>query len=122
MRYIIYFIIQIEQDDMDSISKTNPKSKLLFLSATCHDPTRLAKFLGEITNRKIIVAESNERLVPLTYNHKGIKIDKIKDAIVFCFSRRAIGILVSELIKYRSKISKFKIKEIQELALKYNVA
>lgn len=106
---------------MDSISKTNPKSKLLFLSATCHDPTRLAKFLGEITNRKIIVAESNERLVNLKYNNKGIKIDKIKDAIVFCFSRRAIGILVSELIKYRSKISKFKIKEIQELALKYNV-
>ncbi len=57
----------------------------------------------------------------MTYNHKGVKIDKIRDAIVFCFSRRSIGILVSELINYRDKVSKFKIKEIQELALKYNV-
>lgn len=106
---------------IESIEKTNPASKLLLMSATIKQPNDLAKWLSNISNRKIIVAETTERLVPIKYSRKGISCKEIKDAIVFCFSRRAIHRIVNEIISSRKKINKLKIKEINNLALQFNI-
>lgn len=101
---------------IESIEKTNKKSKILLMSATCHQPLSIAKYLNSLTDKKISVAETSERLVPLTFSNKGIKLKDIRDAIVFCFSRTAISKLLYEFIQIRKKIDRKKIIEISDLA------
>ena len=88
---------------MESIDKTNNESKLLLMSATCYKPEQLAKYLRTLTNKKFIVAESNERLVPLTFDLNGIDLKRIEDAIVFCFSRSGIMKIIEQFKKIRQK-------------------
>lgn len=106
---------------IESIEKTNPKSKLLLMSATIQQPQTLAKWLSNLANRKIIAAETSERLVPIKYSNEGIKCNKVRDAIVFCFSRRAIKKVIDNIIHHRYRIEKRKIKEISELANQFNI-
>jgi len=101
---------------MESIDQSNPKSKLLLMSATIKDPTSIAKYLKNLTERKFQVAETYERLVPLNYNFSGIKLKDVKDAIIFCFSRSAINKIIYDLCELRRKIDSHKIKKISDLA------
>lgn len=101
---------------MESIDKSNPKSKLLLMSATVKDPTSIAKYFNNLTGRKFTVAETNDRLVPLNYNFSGIKLKDVKDAIIFCFSRSAIDKIIFELCEVRRKIDSHAIKKISDLS------
>lgn len=88
---------------IDSLVKTNKKSKLLLMSATINEPHKLTEWLNILTGRKFTVGTTSQRLVPLEYDYKGIKYKNIKDAIIFCFSRRDIHKIKQELFKHRSK-------------------
>lgn len=106
---------------IEAIEKTNPESQLMLMSATIDDPNSLAEWLGELSNRKFSVAESNQRLVPLEYDYKGISSKYIKDSIVFCFSRKDIMRVLDRLKYCRKKIHPNKAKEIDELARTYSI-
>jgi len=106
---------------IESIANTNPKTNILLMSATCGKPNEIKKHIENLTNRKFCLATSNERLVPLDINMKGIKLNKVRDAIIFCFSRKAINQLISELYECRKKISDRKIRKISDLALEYKI-
>lgn len=106
---------------IESIYNTNPKSQLLLMSATISEPERIAKYLRSLNNIKYNVATSEERLVPLKIDKKGITLSKVRDAIIFCFSRRNISKIIDLLCKERSKISKYKEKEILELSIKNKI-
>jgi superfamily II RNA helicase len=106
---------------MESIDKSNPKSRLLLMSATVKDPTSIAKYFNNLTGRKFTVAETNDRLVPLNYSFSGIKLKDVKDAIIFCFSRSAIDKIIFELCEVRKKIDNHTIKKISDLSYEYLV-
>lgn len=111
---------------IESIDKTNPKSKLLLMSGTFKEPNNIAKFLKDSTNKKFTVVESKDRLVPLTFNLNGINMKDIKDSLIIVFSRQSMNSILFGLTKIRSKINKRKITEINELAynnkIQYNYA
>ncbi len=106
---------------IESIDKSHKDTKLLLMSATCKEPERLNKYLKYLTNKKIIVSESNERLVPLEYNYNGITIKDIQEAIVFVFSVKDIFQIVNLLISNRTKTNKQKINKINDLANKNKI-
>ena len=106
---------------IESIAKTNKDSKIMLMSATLDKPEELALWLNNLTGRNFISASSNQRLVPLQFDKKGIECKDIKNAIVFCFSIRNINRVIDKIIETRHKINKRTIKTIEELANKYNV-
>lgn len=102
---------------MESIDNTHKDSKILLMSATCKEPEKLAKYLKDLTTKKFVVAESNERLVQLEFNYNGITAKEIRDAIVFVFSVRDMINIISLLTNTRNQLSKQDIKKMNELSL-----
>jgi superfamily II RNA helicase len=106
---------------IEGIYNTNPESKIMLMSATIDNPENLSLWLNNLTNRNFTVATSNQRLVPLQFNKKGIKCKEVRDSIVFCFSRRNIQKVINKLIRTRRKSSDRLIREMAELSTKYKV-
>ena len=106
---------------IESIANTNEKTNMLLMSATCSEPEKVKKHVENLTNKKFCLATSNERLVSLEIDTKGLSLDKIKDALVFCFSRKDINILINEFYDCRKELPNKKIKKISDLALEYKI-
>ena len=106
---------------IDSIKQSNPQSKLLLMSATIDKPCELSKWLSNLSNRKFVVAESNQRLVELKYDTHGIDAKNVKNAIVFCFGLHEIRRVIDYIINYRTPISDNTLKEISDLAYQYRI-
>lgn len=106
---------------IESIKNSNYKSNFLLMSATCSNPSEIKNYLEYLTNKKFTLAESNSRLVPLSINKKGIKLKDVKDAIIFCFSKKNIYDVIKALCAYRKLSSRQLIKEIYNLCYEYNV-
>jgi superfamily II RNA helicase len=105
----------------ESITNTSRKTDMLLMSATCSKPAEIKKYVEGLTDRKFCLATSKERLVPLEVNRRGVKLSKVRDALVFCFSRKAIRTLINELYGCRKRISDKKIRKISDLASEYRV-
>ena len=107
---------------IESIAMSNPKSKILLMSATISNIDELANWLNNLTGRNFITASTGQRLVPLKYDYDGIKAKDLSDSIVFAFSKKDIHRLVDYIVSERKhKLANRKIKEINDICYKYSI-
>ena len=103
---------------LEPFTKLSPKSNILVMSATINNPLHLSEYLTKLSNRKFEVVNSNIKLVESEYNYKGIYSYEIKDAIIFCFSRKSIYRIVELLKEKRSSNNNTRtLAELNRLAI-----
>jgi superfamily II RNA helicase len=107
----------------ESLSKIDPSNKLLMMSGTLSNIKNFADYIESITvNRKVHIIENEERLIPLKFNKKGIKIKNIinSNSIIFSFSQKHINNIINKLLIPNINIYEdYKISEIYDILGKY---
>jgi superfamily II DNA or RNA helicase len=101
---------------IDGIRGTSPDSMLLVMSATFGDPQTVRGSLEEMARRDFEMFETNERVTKLVYRKKGVHYSKIRDALVFAFSRRGVEHTASQIAKTRRKIERAERARLREMA------
>ena len=101
---------------IDGIRGTSPDSTLLVMSATFGDPQTVRGYLEEMARRDFDMFETNERVTKLVYRKKGTHYSKIRDALVFAFSRRGVEHTASQIAKTRRKIARAERARLREMA------
>lgn len=90
---------------IDGIRGTHPSTEILVMSATFGEPGVLKDYLEEMARRDFILYETRERATELVFLKKGTKFPRIRDALVFVFSRKGAEYLADQISATRRKIS-----------------
>ena len=101
---------------IDGIRGTSAESMLLVMSATFGDPRTVRTYLEEMARRDFDLFETNERVTKLVYRKKGVPYARIRDALVFVFSRRGAEHTASQIAKTRKKIQRADRARLREMA------
>jgi superfamily II RNA helicase len=101
---------------IDGIRGTSGDSLLLVMSATFGDPQTVREYLEEMARRDFEMFETNERVTKLVYRKKGVHYSKIRDALVFAFSRRGVEHTAAQIAKTRHKIARAERARLREMA------
>lgn len=102
---------------IDGIRETNPTTRVLVMSATFGGTHSVGNYLSRITGENFTVYENHERATKLVYQtKKGIKLDKIHDALVFVFSQKGASKLATRLSRNRKRVRSDKRKRLYEIA------
>jgi len=101
---------------IDGIRGTSGDSMLLVMSATFGDPQTVRSYLEEMARRDFELFETDERVTSLVFRKKGIHYSKIRDALVFVFSRRGAEHTASQIARYRKKIGRAERARLREMA------
>ncbi len=82
---------------IDGIRATHPSTEILVMSATFGEPEVLKEYLQEMARRDFILYETRERATELVFLKKGTKFARIRDALVFVFSRKGAEYLADQV-------------------------
>lgn len=86
---------------IDGIVGTHKSSRLLVMSATFGEPEEVTRYLNNITGRNFEMYTTNERVTELKFLNKPVNMAKIKNALVFVFSRRGVEDIAEEIADLR---------------------
>ena len=89
---------------IDGIRATHPSTEILVMSATFGGPEVLKEYLQEMARRDFVLYETRERATELVFLKKGTKFARIRDALVFVFSRKGAEYLADQVAATRKKI------------------
>ncbi|MDL2263742.1 DEAD/DEAH box helicase [Synergistaceae bacterium OttesenSCG-928-I11] len=101
---------------IDGIRATNPDSMLLVMSATFGDPNTVRDYLEEMARRDFELFETKERVTKLVFRKKGIHYSRIRDALVFAFSKRGVEHTARQIAHTRKKIERADRARLREMA------
>jgi superfamily II RNA helicase len=101
---------------IDGIRGTSGESMLLVMSATFGDPQTVRSYLEEMARRDFCLFETNERVTKLVYRRKGTPYARIRDALVFVFSRRGAEHTANQIARTRKKILRADRARLREMA------
>lgn len=101
---------------IDGIRGTNLDSQMLVMSATFGDPAVVRSYLEEMARRDFTLFETTERVTKLVFRKKGIHYSRIRDALVFVFSKRGADHVAVQIAKTRKKIDRADRARLREMA------
>lgn len=101
---------------IDGIRGTSPESMLLVMSATFGDPNTVKGYLEEMARRDFELFETNERVTKLVFRKKGVHYSKIRDALVFIFSKRGADHVAKQIARTRKRIPRADRARLREMA------
>jgi superfamily II RNA helicase len=101
---------------IDGIRGTSGESLLLVMSATFGDPQTVQAYLEEMARRDFELFETDERVTKLVFRRRGIPYARIRDALVFVFSRRGAEHTANQIAKTRKKILRPERARLREMA------
>ncbi|MDR3320842.1 MAG: DEAD/DEAH box helicase [Synergistaceae bacterium] len=101
---------------IDGIRGTSPESFLLVMSATFGDPQTVRNYLDEMARRDFELFETRERVTKLVFRKKGVHYSKIRDALVFVFSRKGAEFVAKQISRTRKKIERNDRARLREMA------
>jgi superfamily II RNA helicase len=101
---------------IDGIRGTNPDSMLLVMSATFGDPQTVRDYLEEMARRDFELFETLERVTKLVFRKKGTHFSRIRDALVFVFSRKGAEFVARQISRTRKKIERSDRARLREMA------
>ena len=103
---------------VDGIRKSSSNSQILLLSATIGNPENLKQYIERVSNRKFVVAETDERPVPLEYVGY---VDPVENTeytpmIIFLFSYRGVEGTAMRLAMETPSLPNEQVEKIKEIA------
>jgi superfamily II RNA helicase len=101
---------------IDGIRGTSQDSYLLVMSATFGDPQRVREYLEEMGRRDFELFETKERATKLVFRKNGAQYGKIRDALVFVFSRKGAEFTARQIAKTRDLIERSDRARLREMA------
>ena len=102
---------------IEGIVATSPDSPILVMSATFGGARSVADYLRGITGRPFALYEGRERVTRLVFTpRKPAVLEKLHDALVFCFSQKGSADLAYKIARRRPRRGKAHRKRIYELA------
>jgi superfamily II RNA helicase len=102
---------------IEGIIATSPDSPILVMSATFGGARSVGDYLGEVTGRSFEVYEGRERVTKLVFTPKKPAIlEKLHDALVFCFSQKGAVDLAYKIARKRPRKAKAHRDRLYELA------
>ncbi|AFK94295.1 MULTISPECIES: DEAD/DEAH box helicase [Thermoanaerobacterium] len=101
---------------IDGIVNTNRNSKILVMSATFGQPETVQKYIERISGRPFTMFVTKERATELVYLDNSVDIYKLKNALIFAFSRRGVENIAYEIAENREVIEDGKINKLEKLA------
>jgi len=101
---------------IDGIRGTSGDSMLLVMSATFGDPNTVRSYLEEMARRDFELFETSERVTKLVYRKKGVPYARIRDALVFVFSKRGAEHTANQIARTRKKIERADRARLREMA------
>lgn len=100
---------------IDGIRGTSPDSMMLVMSATFGDPQTVRSYLEEMGRRDFELFETRERVTKLVFRKKGTHYSRIRDALVFVFSRRGADYIAKQIARTRKKIERQNRARLREM-------
>jgi superfamily II RNA helicase len=100
---------------IDGIRGTSPDSMMLVMSATFGDPQTVRDYLEDMGRRDFELFETRERVTELVFRKKGIHYSRIRDALVFVFSRRGADFTAKQIARTRKKIERADRARLREM-------
>lgn len=101
---------------IDGIRGTSLDSQILVMSATFGDPGVVRSYLEEMGRRDFALFETGERVTKLVFRKKGTHYSRIRDALVFVFSKRGADHVAVQIAKTRKKIDRADRARLREMA------
>jgi len=102
---------------IDGIRETNPSTQILVMSATFGGTHSVGTYLSRITGLDFTVFENSERVTELVFHTKrGIRIEKIHDALIFVFSQKGASLLAFRLARRRKRVKAPQRHRLYEIA------
>ncbi|MDR1943915.1 MAG: DEAD/DEAH box helicase [Synergistaceae bacterium] len=101
---------------IDGIRATAPDSMLLVMSATFGDPQTVRDYLEDMGRRDFELFETKERVTKLVFRKKGVHYSRIRDALVFVFSRKGADYVAKQIARVRKKIERSDRARLREMA------
>lgn len=94
---------------IDGINTTNKESYILVMSATFGDIETVRSYLDSISDRNFVSFNNEERATDLKFLKKGVLPYKVKDSIVFVFSKKGIVGVSNMIADTRKDIDSYEI-------------
>jgi superfamily II RNA helicase len=101
---------------IDGIRGTSDDSMMLVMSATFGDPQTVRGYLEEMSRRDFELFETRERVTKLVFKKKGVYYSRIRDALVFVFSRRGADFTAKQIARSRKKIERSDRARLREMS------
>ena len=103
---------------IEGIRLTDSSSKLLIMSATLGNLPRVQGYVERLAGRDFEAFQTNERAVPLNVDEVETLPFEVENALVFCFSRKAIIEIAGRIADERRELplgAKKKIKKVASI-------
>lgn len=101
---------------IDGLRGTSPDSDVLVMSATFGNTADVRDYLEEVAYRKFELYETDARVTELVFRRRGIRFNKIHDALVFAFSKKGAEWLAQQIAKTRGRIEREHRARLREIA------
>ncbi len=102
---------------IDGIGQTDASSRILVMSATFGGTSSVGEYLSRLTHRNFLTYENHQRVTKLVFNvKKGLKLEKIHDALLFVFSQKGASMLAFRLARKRKRVKSSERHRLYEIA------
>lgn len=101
---------------IDGLRGTPLGSDILVMSATFGNTGDVCDYLEEVARREFTLCETEARVTELVFRRRGIRFDKIHDALVFVFSKKGAEWLARQITGTRRKIVREHLARLREIA------
>lgn len=102
---------------IEGIRQTDTTTRILVMSATFGGTSSVGDYLSSLTHRDFLVHENHERVTSLVFQaKKGIKLEKVRHALIFVFSQKGASMLAFRLARKRKKIKSDKRRRLYDIA------
>jgi len=102
---------------IDGIRDTHPSTRILVMSATFGGTHSVGTYLSRVTGLDFTVFENHERVTQLVFHTKrGIRLERIHDALIFVFSQKGASLLAFRLARKRKRIKAQQRHRLYEIA------
>lgn len=100
---------------IDGLRATPQNSEILVMSATFGNTADVRDYLEEIACREFALCETDARVTELVFRKRGIRYNKIHDALVFVFSKKGAEWLAQQIARTRGKIAREHLARLREI-------
>lgn len=103
---------------IDGLRGTSPDSAMLVMSATFGNTGTVRDYLEEMTYRDFVLYETEARVTELVFRKRGVRFNRVHDALVFVFSKKGAEWAAQQISKTRKKIEhehRARLREIAEI-------